>query len=103
MLSTSVGVSGWPYGGLWYPWLTVLFSGVLSGTADLATSATALSITLTRYSMVEGFTWSMEQIFWNAVSVDDNFSPLTAEVKQAEAITEGAVWIKLGSETMENI
>lgn len=38
-----------------------------------------------------------------ACSVDDSFSPFTAEHIQAAAMTDGRVWIRLGSETNEKI
>lgn len=40
---------------------------------------------------------------FTACSVDDNFSPFTAELIQAAAMTDGRVLRKLGSETREKV
>lgn len=94
-----MGVSGWPYLGLsnsllvthlfWAGWYFSWFCGMIP--------STILSMNLTSISTEMGSAQVIVQISLVAMLATGSLRPLTAEQMQAAAITDGGVWMRVGS------
>lgn len=95
MFSTSVGVLG-PYCGLSYP--CIFGSGVVGG--DLGTLLSTASSTIrTRVSKLPWFIFAILHMSLTAWLDDLSLNPRRADVRQAAAIADGAVFISFESVT----